>query len=313
MTADLVIRPISGPEEIGLFNTLPGPYNDVLAEDLGKGLCKPDWMWVALRGGHPVARVGWWSRNGTKPEVLETLDIDDTSDDPDLIDIAARLLRTAMDAVLPADTPSPKFALQPVPVRWREDPVAGRRIRERVEVVERTGGKLFVERLRYRWTIGTPLPEPPGRLAFRQVRDDEDAITLLARILPGTLDRYSQADISRSSIEEYAHEQYHQELLSYPSPRDWWRIGMDTDGEAVGMVVPARSPYGFVVAYIGVADDHRGHGYVDDLLIEGTRLLAAEGAERITADTDLANTPMAMAFDRTGYANFAGRIDMGWD
>lgn len=40
--ADLVIRPISGPEEIGLFNTLPGPYNDILAEDLDKGLCKPE-------------------------------------------------------------------------------------------------------------------------------------------------------------------------------------------------------------------------------------------------------------------------------
>ncbi|WP_405682724.1 hypothetical protein [Streptomyces sp. NBC_00057] len=110
----------------------------------------------------------------------------------------------------------------------------------------------------------TPLPTPRGRLNFRTVKSDEEAIGLLARILPGTLDAYSRADIARSSIEEYARFQYHDELLSYSSPREWWRIGVREDGEPVGLVVPARSPNGFVIAYIGVAEGHRGHGYVDD-------------------------------------------------
>ncbi|MFG2628199.1 GNAT family N-acetyltransferase [Streptomyces sp. NPDC048473] len=203
--------------------------------------------------------------------------------------------------------------VQPVPARWRDDSETGRRIRERIEVVERTGGKVFVERLRYRRLSGTPLPTPRGRLNFRTVKSDEEAIGLLARILPGTLDAYSRADIARSSIEEYARVQYHDELLSYSSPRDWWRIGVRQDGEPVGLVVPAQSPNGFVIACIGVAEGHRGHGYVDDLLTEGTSLLAAQGAERITADTDLGNRPMARAFEGAGYENFAQRIDMGWD
>ncbi|MFA3876649.1 hypothetical protein ABS735_23645 [Streptomyces sp. MMCC 100] len=127
MTSDLAFRPLTGPEEIQLFNALPGPYNDRLAEDLRNGHCGADWMWLAPRDGRPVARVGRWSRSGSRPDV-----------------------------------------------------VSG----------------------------------------------------------------------------------------------------------------SARTP---------------------NLLAEGTRLLTAQGAERVTADTDLGNRPMARAFERAGYDDFAGRIDMRWD
>ncbi|QWA26066.1 GNAT family N-acetyltransferase [Streptomyces sp. JCM17656] len=313
VTSDLLFRPITGLEEIELFNALPGPYNDGLAEDLQNGHCRADWMWVALRDGRPVARVGWWSRSGIRPEVLETLDIDDAHGDPLRMDIGARLLRTALTALFPAGTLPPPYVLQPLPANWRDDTSTERRIKDRIEVVERTGGKFFVERLRYRWTSGTPVPSRRGILTFRPVSSDEEAVDLLARILPGTLDAYSQADVARSSAADHARVQYHDELLSYPSPREWWRIGVRPDGEPIGLVVPAQSPNGFVIAYLGVIDGHRGQGFVNDLLAEGTHLLATQGAERITADTDLGNQPMARAFERAGYDNFAGRIDMRWD
>jgi len=38
------------------------------------------------------------------------------------------------------------------------------------------------------------------------------------------------------------------------------------------------------------------------------KLLAAQGAQRIRADTDLANRPMAAAFERAGYRNVAVRM-----
>ncbi|OWA12644.1 hypothetical protein B9W64_20340 [Streptomyces sp. CS159] len=313
MTSDLVLRPITGPEELPLFNALPGPYNDRLAEDLHDGHCKADWMWLALRDGRPVARVGWWSRGGDRPDVMETLDVDDTDDDPRRTDTGARLLRAALTAVFPTGTVPAPYVLQPLPGDWRNDTAVERRVRNRTEVVERTGGRMFVERLRYRWTSGTPVPSHRGGLTFREVGGDEEAIGLLARILPSTLDAYSLADVARSSVDDHARVQYHDELLSYPSPRAWWRIRVRPDGEPVGLVVPARSPNGFVIAYLGVVDGRRGRGFVDDLLTEGTRLLAAQGAERVTADTDLGNRPMARAFERAGYDNFAGRIDMCWD
>lgn len=42
---------------------------------------------------------------------------------------------------------------------------------------------------------------------------------------------------------------------------------------------------------------HRGHGYVDEILEYITRFHIGDGARRITATTDAVNTPMAAAFD----------------
>ncbi|MFI6065430.1 hypothetical protein ACIA47_09190 [Micromonospora sp. NPDC051227] len=67
-----------------------------------------------------------------------------------------------------------------------------------------------------------------------------------------------------------------------------------------------------MIAYLGVVPEHRGHGYVDGLLAEGTRTLAAEDVPRNRAATDLGNVPMAKAFARAGYVNFERAINMAW-
>ncbi|MFC7104745.1 GNAT family N-acetyltransferase [Nonomuraea rubra] len=53
--------------------------------------------------------------------------------------------------------------------------------------------------------------------------------------------------------------------------------------------------------------EHRGHGYVDDLLARGTRTLAEAGLQRVVAATDVANVPTANAFLRAGYSE-TGRL-----
>ena len=63
--------------------------------------------------------------------------------------------------------------------------------------------------------------------------------------------------------------------------------------------------YNPIIAYIGVLPAYRGHGYIDELLAEGTRILAAEDVPRIRASTDLGNVPMANAFRRAGWADSA--------
>ena len=87
----------------------------------------------------------------------------------------------------------------------------------------------------------------------------------------------------------------------------WWELAYAPDGELVGLVMPARNPTSPVVDYIGVVPEHRGKGYVDELLARGAATLLSAGAEQIRADTDTANAPMADAFRRAGYAEFAGR------
>jgi RimJ/RimL family protein N-acetyltransferase len=78
-------------------------------------------------------------------------------------------------------------------------------------------------------------------------------------------------------------------------------------------VLPARNPYGAIITYLAVLPAHRGHGYIDDILAEGTRVLAGQDVPRIRASTDLGNVPMANAFRRAGYANYQREINMTWD
>lgn len=176
--------------------------------------------------------------------------------------------------------------------------------------LERTGTSLFVERLRFQWHPGTPLPEPSGRLGFRPVRDTEEILDLMTLVLDGTLDAHSRDDLTRMSAREAAVKHFEDELAHYRSPQDWWRIATLPDGEPVGFVTPARNNYNPIIGYLAVLPKHRGNGYIDEILTEGTRTLSAQDVPRIRAGTDLGNTPMANAFQRAGYLNFERTINM---
>ena len=87
----------------------------------------------------------------------------------------------------------------------------------------------------------------------------------------------------------------------------WWELAYAPDGDLVGLLMPAEVPAAGTIGYIGVVPEHRGRGYVDGLLARATAALHSASLERIVADTDLANAPMAAAFDRAGYTRFATR------
>jgi RimJ/RimL family protein N-acetyltransferase len=303
---DLTLRPISGPDELALFNKLPYVLNDEVGDDLAAGRRRPEWLWLALRGDRVVARAGWWSRPGDQHPLL--MDIFDIDGDPDA---AVRLLRTALPAVIPAGATPPEYNrfLHP---DWRDHEQTRQAVEDRMGALERAGAKLFVERLRLEWRPGTPVPELSGRLAFRPVRNPGELIDLMTLVLDGTLDAHSRDDLTRMSPSEAAQEQYHSELERYASPHEWWQVATLPDGEAVGFVIPAHNGYNPIIAYLGVVPAHRGHGYVHDLLAVGTGLLAAQNVPRIRAATDVGNAPMAAAFALAGYDIFERQMDMTW-
>ncbi|MGA5321594.1 GNAT family N-acetyltransferase [Streptomyces seoulensis] len=309
---DLILRPIDGPEELDLFSRLPYLLNEELADDLAVGRRRPEWLWVALRGDRLLARAAWWTRaGGDSPLILDILDIDDDARS-DHRDIGVRLLRTAMAATLPNGSRPPEYS-RFVPPDWRENTVTRKAVEDRMTVLERTGARLFVERLRLEWRPESPVPEPTGRLAFRPVRDAEELVALMTSVLDGTLDAHGRDDLTRMSTQEAALKHYKDELARYTSPRDWWRIATLPDGEPVGFVLPAHNGYNAIIAYIAVLPAHRGNGYIDDLLNEGTRVLAEQDVPHIRASTDLGSVPMANAFRRAGYVNFGREINMTWD
>lgn len=309
---DLTMRPITGREELDLFRRLPYSLNEELADDLAAGRRRPEWMWVAMHGDRLLARAAWWSRpGGDAPLILDVLDLDDGIPGPDRVDTGVRLLRTAMAATLPNGTRPPEYS-RFVPPDWHENAVTRQVVEERMTVLERTGARVFVERLRLEWRPESPVPEPGGRLVFRPVHDAGELVALMTSVLDGTLDAHGRDDLTRMSTHEAAVKHYEGELARYTSPRDWWRVATLPHGEPVGFVIPAHNGYNPIIAYIAVLPAHRGKGYIDDILAEGTRVLAEQDVPRIRASTDLGNTPMAHAFHRGGYVNFEREINMTW-
>jgi RimJ/RimL family protein N-acetyltransferase len=308
------IRPLSGADELGLFCRLSYVLDHELADDLATGRRRPEWMWVALRGDRVVGRLSWWTgQDGGAPQFLDFFDLDDTLPEPDRGEIGLRLLETATAAVLPAGSARPEYG-RFIPPDWREDPAARDVVEARIRVMEASGARMLVERLRLEWRAGTAVPEDTGRLVFRQVTGREDLVALMAPVLEGTLDAHGQAHLASGlSAREAAEKHYDEEFAHLKTPQEWWRIAQLPGGEPVGFVIPARNNYHPVIAYIGVLPEHRGNGYIDDILAEGTRVLAAQGVDRVRAATDLGNVPMAEAFARLGYVNFERAFDMVWD
>jgi RimJ/RimL family protein N-acetyltransferase len=307
---NLTVRPITGRDELDLFNRIPYGINDELADDLDAGRRKPEWMWVALLGDRLLARAAWWAQSGDDaPFLLDVLDIDDTDDGR--VDVGEELLRTALAQMVPEGAPPPEY-IRMIPPDWRDDPTTRRGVEDRMRVAERTGATLFVERLRFEWRPGAPVPDPTGRLVFRPVRDTEEILSLMTDVLDGTLDAHSRDDLTRMSARDAAVRHFEDELAHYRTPREWWRVATLPDGDPVGFVTPARNDYNPIIGYLAVLPRHRGNGYIDDILGEGTRVLHAQDVPRIRAATDLGNIPMANAFLRAGYVNFERSINMTW-
>ncbi|MER5965657.1 GNAT family N-acetyltransferase [Streptomyces sp. NPDC002057] len=312
---DLVIRPLAGPEELDLFLRLTYSLDHEVADDLATGRRRPEWMWVALDGDRLLGRLSWWVKTaGGEPQMLDFLDLAPELSPEERVEVGLRLLETATAAVIPADRQRPEFERY-MPAEWREVPETRSVLESVFGALERTGARPLVERLRLEWRPGTPVPEPKGRLEFRPVRDREDLVALMTPVMEGTLDAHGQADLASGlSPREAAELHYDEEFAHYTSPHEWWRVAqLPESGEPVGFVVPARNNYHHTIAYIGVLPAHRGHGYSDDILAEGTRILAAADVPRIRAATDLGNMPMAASFARTGYVTFERAINYVWD
>lgn len=276
---------------------------DLFRERLATGEYRPEWTWVAEEAGEPRAVAVWWGGPGDeRPGALDTLN---AVASPARTDVVAGLLDAAHAAF--GGTP-PDFHLL-LPVDWRERPDVVAGLGWRQEAARRAGLTTAVERLRYEWTRDSGVPAPPRRLRFRPEADDEVFVGLFRRVLDGTLDAASRAQAAAVGADAQARADVAFYRDTMPGERSWWRVAEDADGRPAGFALPSRNTGSHVVGYLGVLPERRGHGYVDDLLAEITRILAEEtGADVVRADTDLTNRPMAAAFDRLGYRNVARRM-----
>lgn len=299
--SDLVIRALADDDAHTLFHALPEPdarpalvgralldppHNTYAPRSAG-GEYRPEWTWVALRDGEVVARAAFWAgRDDTKPMLLDWFDFTDPV-------AGVELLRRV----------PPEFAVDyelVLPAGWRTDPDARAAGEARIEAAGGAGYRTLVERHRYAWTPACGLPQRPGRLVFRPEPDDEVILDVLRRVHGATLDAHARRAIERGGLDRAAREEL--DFFHWcPSPRDWWRLAYTPGGELAGIQIPAFNQSTPIVGFVGVVPEQRGHGYGYDLLVECTHTLAAEGAAKVVAATDVGNAPMAAAFARAGY------------
>lgn len=296
----LVIRPLAEGEE-ALFESLPDPalvgfgaFGGRYADMAARGDYRPEWTWVALRDGAVVARAAWWGGpDDDEPSALDWFDFTDPV-------AAVQLLRTAP---LRAE-----YSLK-LPPGWRDDDAVSPAAQARIAAAQEAGMTFLVERYRYRWTPDCGVPAAPGRLVFRPEPDDDVILDVFRRVHRSTLDAHTRRTIAASGIDAAAQEDL-EYLHRMPSSREWWRLAWTCRGNVVGLAAPTHSYSDPVIAYIAVVPEQRGHGYSYDLLAEATRLLVAEGADRIVAGTDVTNLPMAATFAKAGYPVAQHRIDL---
>jgi RimJ/RimL family protein N-acetyltransferase len=271
-------------------------------EYLASGAYRYDWSWVVEEDGRIIALAIWWGME----QFDHPFSIDGLYAVPgvDRIAVWTELIREIL-GTFPTGAEQPEYHIF-VPNGWREQPEVVAELEPRLQAAAAAGLSELTERLRYEWLPEYGMPARSTRLRFEPA-DDEAFLDVFRRVIEGSLDAATKRAVARGGVEGSAKEDL-EIYQTMPGERSWWRLAFDEAGELVGFALPSANNGGPVVGYLGVLSEHRGNGYSDDLLAEITHILAETGAERIRADTDLTNKPMAASFERLGYRNHAVRM-----
>jgi predicted N-acetyltransferase YhbS/RimJ/RimL family protein N-acetyltransferase len=269
------------------------------------GSMRPEWCFVALdTGDRPLGRVAFWSLPGMEaPFALVLLDV---PWEDDYMDVGRRLLEDVLQEARSLGSGEIEHVVDAPPMR----PQFQYYPEKREELLKSVGFAFRRETGRFEWR-GEESPAVPGRLSFRALEEvgEEAFVEAMMEVSRGTLDREIQAERERLGARGAARE-FFEDARRVKHDPSWWKLAYTPGGDLVGLVMPAEPPAFLTIFYVGVVPQMRGRGYVDDLLAAGTRTLleARSRNERpLLADTDVSNAPMATAFERVGWARFAGR------
>jgi RimJ/RimL family protein N-acetyltransferase len=267
-----------------------------LTEMLSLGYVRLEWCFVAEEAGKFIGRIVYWSLQGIdKPMIVDILEVPWSEN---YIEVGTNLLEHSLAQLhlqsieYDLDSPSSDFTS----------------LQKRIELFEHFGFTLKSETIRFEWKDTQTQIVPSNRLTFRSLEQvGEDAfIDAIIQVSSQTLDRSISKDQVKLGQEQEARERFKLfKAFNYQSA--WWQLAYTNEESLVGLILPAENDGGAIIGYIGVVPEHRGKGYVNDLLNQGTLTLKSNDARRIRADTDSSNTPMIRAFKRAGYKQFASR------
>lgn len=183
-----------------------------------------------------------------------------------------------------------------------------------VDPVRETGWHLLVERCHYEFAPAADLGGDVPRsleLAALDGPDDPRLLAAYREVMRGTLDAHDQELVRRLGLEAATRRG----LADLGGADPWECIRLACTEEAgpdhpVGLVCwhAMESGRGYL-AFVGVAQWARGHGYGRQLVALASRGLLADGATTVIADTDRTNVPMVRAFADAGWTETETRLD----
>lgn len=288
-------------------HTAAGLTHEVILTEIAAGRMKPEWSCIATNDdGDVIGRAMWWGRDSQEPIALDLWDVAPGTSEPG--EVLTGLLTHGGVLVEAPD----RRALLPhtlrVPVGWGDQPEVAENVRLKMQVASANGLGRVNERLQFQWDWGETVPPNPARLRFTPA-SDEVFMRLFADAAAGSLDVMTARELEQTTAADLARDEIAY-YLSCPGDRSWWRVAQTHDGEIIGLAIPSATPTNRNVGYLAVLPQHRGHGYVDEILAYITRFQIEDRARRITATTDAVNTPMVAAFTRAGYTLVEVRIDL---
>ncbi|MGK9165191.1 GNAT family N-acetyltransferase [Inquilinus limosus] len=299
MTSEIHLRPIAEGELAAFVSaaTDPAHLDDVrryVDDLLGKGALRRDWCFLAERDGQAVGRIAFWTLPGSAaPSDIVLFDLPWSA--PEAEAIGAAMLRQAADRARSLGAGALGHVLD-TPLQapqWQAEPDRRRAL------LTGSGFAILRETVRFELDPGTPAPSAAGGLVFRSMAEVGEAAFRAAtdRVTAGTLDRRIGDEDIFADMQGLEHEP------------GWWELACEPDGTLVGLVMPALAPSMATIGYVGVVPEKRGRGHIHTLLARGTATLARIGRWPVKADADTRNTPMANAFRRAGWREFAIRTE----
>jgi ribosomal protein S18 acetylase RimI-like enzyme len=274
-----------------------------LDDTFAHGWRRPEWVWAVRYADEPTP-LGVVAASGTPfpDETAWVLNFFGLPADPMAADA---LVVHATEAVLAAGADEAGFF---APTDTTADDPSLAAI---VGPLRAAGWRLLVERRHYEFLARPGLAaDVPVSLTFEQLTDPADPrlADCHREVMRDTLDAHDAATVARVGFDEGCREAL--AFLLDSDPVDCIHLALDPDGEPVGFVSGLVRPNGRAfILFVGVARDHRGHGYGRQLLAWQTRQLLEGGARVLIADTDNQNVPMARAFADVGWPQTETRLD----
>ncbi|MCR8644573.1 GNAT family N-acetyltransferase [Paenibacillus sp. N1-5-1-14] len=304
------IRPIQADEiayftSIGVSAEEAGAVQSYIERLLAHGSLRLEWCYVMEEEGHPIGRIAFWTMPTLeKPLMMVLLEL--PWEREDYLSVGTILLEKTMTIAQGYGADLMEYMLDSPPVA----PHFQRYEEQRMNLLHHMDFHSTRNTNRFEWNgESQSILTSSHSLTFRTLPEvgDDAFIEAIQKVSAQTLDqRINEEREEACGAREHATLLF-EELKEMEYAPDWWQLAYDEGEQLVGFVMPTKAPNFATIGYIGVVPEHRGHGYIDILLKQGTATLLQTGENLIRTDTDVSNFPMAQAFLRCGYTQFASR------